>query len=160
MKYAASRLVLAFVLSCVAMCLSAAQEQRVLLSFDNAGHQVSKIVRPDMDQSSLREEKIRPKENHQRPDFDLLASQLRPGFALLVWLDDEGYAHARTQEPDPRISHAPAHISGVHGSRLGTASGAWLVSGPVSATGVRIFLASNPALDLAAEQWQVSLEDR
>jgi len=138
-----------------------AADQRVLLSFDNAGHQVRQVVRPTVYQGSFLAEKNAEKNSHEpkthKPDVDLLASQQLPGTALLLWLDDEGYLHARTDESDPRVSHAPAHINSSAGSRQGNLSGAWLVTGPASATSLKIFLASDPALGLAAEQWHISL---
>ncbi|MFK7860888.1 MAG: hypothetical protein AB8B64_18870 [Granulosicoccus sp.] len=144
------------------LCLSIpvfADEQRVLLSFDNAGHRVSQIVRPHSEKSLRQNVTASLARPLMQPDMDKLISLLAPGIAMLVWIDDEGNFHAGTNEPDPRISHAPNHIDGADGTKQGNISGAWLVSGPVAATRVTILLPSNPSLGLAYEQWQVSLTD-
>lgn len=134
-----------------------ADDQRILLSFDNSGHQVRQIVRSPP--RTLRESSADGVSTVVRGlrDIQVLIAELQPGVAVLLWADDDGHIHARTEEPDPRISHAPAHIDGSSKSRSGNTSGAWLIGGPEEATSVTILLPSDPSLGLAFEQWDVQL---
>lgn len=156
MKSRALTLVYGLCLLCITS-VTAAGEQRVLLSFDNAGHHVRHVVKLKRTTTTNPLTKNPLVLNLERPDINALMRQLQPGVALLVWTDNEGYAHLHTREPDPRISHAPAHINRAGASRLGQAAGAWLITGPDVATMVTILLPSDPSLGLASEQWAVSL---
>lgn len=136
--------------------LAEASELRVLLAFDNAGHQVRQIVRNEHG-TSIIDKPPAPAENLVFPDISALGSGLERGFARLVWLDEQGYVSAVTQEPDPRVSHAPTHISGADGSRVGERKGAWLVTGPNDARSLVILMPGDERVGLAFEQWEVLL---
>lgn len=133
-----------------------ANELRVLLAFDNAGHHLRQIVRNnhgtsifDVPQASLADGIL--------PDIEALGAELERGLARLVWLDEQGFVSAVTQEPDPRISHAPTHITGDDGSRVGERKGAWLVTGPDNAQSLVILMPDDDRMGLAFEQWEVFL---
>lgn len=146
--------------TCLCLVFSAgntfADDQRVLLSFDNAGHKVQQIVRPLS--RAMQVEKLGKSEPRiEVPDVNVLISKLQPGFATLVWMDAEGFQHSTSTAPDPRVSHAPAHITGVDESRVGERDGAWLITGPLVASSVLILLPADPSVGLAFEQWDVPL---
>jgi len=82
---------------------------------------------------------------------------LEPGKGLIVWTDSEDHLHATIRQPDPRISRSPLHIENAENSRFGRESGAWLITGPASASRVIIVMPANPALGLALERWEVDL---
>ncbi len=141
--------------------IAAEGQQRVLLSFDDAGHQVRKIVRIEA-KNTLQ---VRPSEPDtqvldtlaEESYLDTLISQLKPGNATLVWLDESGRWYANTSEPDPRVAHAPSHINGRSQGRVGDVVSAWLVTGPESARFLTILLPEDASLALAFEQWNINL---
>lgn len=131
-------------------------EIRVLLSFDNSGHQVRNIIRSKLAPSLLPQPAL-----INTPEGEYLEEQLaalQPGRATLLWLDKQGNWYPSTNEPDPRVAHSPAHITGAENTRVGESSGAWLVSGPGSASRLIILLPRNTSLGLGFEQWNVFLE--
>lgn len=132
-----------------------ASEQRILLSFDNSGHQVSKIIHSKAQSIQAEPTLIRAPEGNY---LQAAVADLRPGQATLLWQDDQGNWYPKSQAPDPRVSHAPAHISGAENSQVSEVSGAWLVSGPGKASRLIILLPRNTALGLGFEQWDVVLD--
>lgn len=134
-----------------------AVEQRILLSFDNAGHKVEQIVRPQS-RAKIGQALGKPTTGTAVPDINTLIAGLQSGFATLVWVDSEGSLQSISTEPDPRVSHAPAHISGVDESRVGERDGAWLITGPQHASSVMILLPADKTVGLAFEQWDVLLD--
>jgi len=157
MKFMTCRLI-CFLCLAGMMTTVIASEQRVLLSFDNSGHQVRKIVYPEA-QPMLLQPATPDATARQRSQIDVqsLIATLEPGTARLIWKDDDGLVAANTEVPDPRILHAPGHVSGPNKSLLGQKSGAWMVEGPQSATSVMILLPAHLSLGLAFEQWEVLL---
>ena len=156
MRCLALKLLSIVCLSCITSSVFAG-EQRVLMSFDNSGHHVRHIANLESTRtlrSGIKNSRVTTLE---RPDIEAMISELQPGVALIVWTDDEGYLQLKTEEPDPRVSHAPAHINGAGASRLGQRAGAWLVIGPDSATSITILLPSDASLGLGFEQWEVLL---
>ena len=79
------------------------------------------------------------------------------GFATLTWFDASGVEMTQTEVPDPRIVHSPSHVDGVNASRNAISEGAWLVSGPDSASSVRVSLPESTILGLAAQSWNLPL---
>lgn len=156
MKFCVLMLFRALCVLCVSSIVIAG-EQRVLMSFDNSGHHVRHIVMSQSRRSMQSTVKDNAASHIEHSDIEALISRLRPGFALLVWKNNAGHSNVQTKVPDPRVSHAPAHINGSGKSRLGKREGAWLVVGPDSATSVNILLPANPSLGLGFEQWEVSL---
>ncbi len=132
-------------------------EQRVLLSFDEAGHHVRQIVRTDGALMTLRSDEATSRSiPSEKPGLQSLIAQLEPGTARLIWRDESGQMVSNTEEPDPRISRAPAHIVGE--GRVGSkADGAWLVTGPGSGKMLTILLPADPSVALSFEQWDVYL---
>lgn len=142
----------------VAPVSAKASELRVLLAFDDSGHQVRRIVRSRQG-TSIIDKAEAPVAAMVLPDISLLSADLKRGFARLVWLDDQGYVSAVTQEPDPRVSQAPNHITGAHGSRVAERKGAWLVTGPDSALSLLILMPGDETVGLGYEQWEVRLDN-
>ena len=145
-------------MSAIASAMAQADELRVLLSFDNAGHQVRQIIRNDRSTSIISKPQAAVAEL-MLPDISVLGAELERGMARLIWLDDQGYVAAVTQEPDPRVSHSPTHITGANGSRIGEREGAWLVTGPVDALSLVILMPGDDRVGLAFEQWDVPLDE-
>jgi len=148
----------------LAMCLMAsgsmpalADEVRVLLAFDHAGHQVREVVRIERG-TSIFDVPPALSTDRQLPNFSELGSKLKRGLARLVWLDEQGFVSAVTQEPDPRLAHGPQHIVGDLSSRVGEKKGAWLVSGPDDAKSLVILMPIDERVGLAFEQWEVYLD--
>ena len=137
---------------------SQAAEQRVLLSFDNAGHRVEKILHTD-NRQVLAETPDPQEDNAVVPDLPALQNELIAGFVIVLWLDDQGLQQASTKVPDPRLSHGPSHVDGLSKSRHGERSGAWLVTGPSEATQLLVLLPEDLSLGLGFEMWEVSLAD-
>lgn len=79
------------------------------------------------------------------------------GFVRLAWFDLSGNELTQTEVPDPRIVHSPSHTDGINASRNGLAVGAWLASGPDSATSVTVSFPESTILGLAAEFWALDL---
>ncbi len=129
-------------------------EQRVLLSFDNSGHHVRQIIHSE---AQVLQAEPTPLLETELNYLQAAVADLVPGQAMLLWQDDEGGWYPRSQVPDPRVSHAPAHIFGAENSQVGDVSGAWLVSGSGRASRLIILLPRNTALGLAFEQWDVAL---
>ena len=149
----------ALILLCAILSATAqASEQRVLLSFDNAGHHVRQVVRTDRS-TSIIDKTQAPVADLVLPDISALGAELERGMARLVWLDGQGYLSAVTQEPDPRVAHSPNHITGAVGSRIGERKGAWLVTGPDDAHSLVILMPGDERIGLAFEQWEVRLDD-
>ncbi len=150
---------LAILLSSTSTYLSAqASELRVLLAFDNAGHHVRQIVSNNQGTSIFDEPQASLADDGILPDIEALGAELERGLARLVWLDEQGFVSAVTQEPDPRISHAPTHITGDDGSRVSERKGAWLVTGPDNAQSLVILMPGDERVGLAFEQWEVLLD--
>lgn len=135
-----------------------AVEQRVLLSFDNAGHRVEKILHTD-NRQVLTDTPVPQEFIAVAPDLPALQKELVPGFVIVLWLDDQGLQQASTKVPDPRLSHGPSHVDGLSKSRHGERSGAWLVTGPSEATQLLVLLPEDLSLGLGYEMWEVSLAD-
>ena len=150
----------------LAMCLTAgallpalAGEVRVLLAFDNAGHQVREILRIERGTSIFDGSPVQSTDR-QLPNLSELGSELERGLARLVWLDEQGLVSAVTHEPDPRLAHGPQHIVGDLSSQVGDRKGAWLVSGPDDARSLVILMPIDERVGLAFEQWEVYLDSR
>lgn len=79
------------------------------------------------------------------------------GFIRLIWKSADGVQLAQTLLPDPRIVHSPAHVQGVQASRAGLKSGAWLATGPSTASSVEIYMPESASLGLTQEFWTLSL---
>lgn len=134
----------------------AAGEISVLLSFDNSGHQVvlvRSVGSPDAPASATPESSI----GNEILDMSTLIKELESGTATLVWKDENGHLQSRTYEPDPRVTRSPGHIDGEAGTRVGERKGAWLVSGPDTATSLTILLPGDVAVGLGFEQWEIAL---
>lgn len=148
-----------------AAAVSAEGQQRVLLSFDNAGHHVSQIVRVGVNNKTLSvssstrltARSVERGAVANALDLETLIAQLEPSVATLMWLDENGSTIRNTTEPDPRISHAPTHVSAYGEGRVGESEGAWLVTGPGSGKFLTILLPADTSLALAFEQWTVDL---
>ena len=147
-----------FLMFAIASSMAQASELRVLLSFDNAGHEVRQIIRNDRGTSIFDKEVAAATAQSILPDINALGAELDQGMARLVWLNDQGYISAVTQEPDPRVSHSPTHITGADGSRIGERKGAWLVTGPEDAISLVILMPGDDKVGLAFEQWEVRLD--
>lgn len=128
-------------------------EQRVLLSFDSVGHELIKVVRTH-NASSKRAKAVIPS---RVVDIESMYEGLSAGVATLIWTDADGYLQGKTTAPDPRISRGPAHIIGLDKSLQAVSEGAWLVSGPQSASRLIILMPNYEALDLSFERWEVEL---
>lgn len=157
LKHSVLQTALAIVLmSAGASAWAQANELRVLLAFDNAGHHVRQVVRINHGTSIFNAPQASVADR-VLPDIAVLGAQLERGLARLVWLDEQGFVSAVTQEPDPRISHAPTHITGDYGSRVGERKGAWLVTGPDDARSLVILMPGDERVGMAFEQWEVFL---
>jgi len=133
-----------------------AAEVRVLLSFDNSGHRVEQIMQFDSATHALSQRPVNAvPEQNQTLESAILS--LQPRMATLIWLDAQGRWRAQTTEPDPRVAHSPAHIDGTDSGLVGEVAGAWLVSGPDSASSLTILLPADVTLGLGFEQWTLSL---
>lgn len=155
------QLALYIFLCCSSITAAMAGEINVLLSFDSAGHKVvlvRHIASTSKHPSKISEAKEADKIEIE--DMDMLINTLQPSVATLVWKDDQGTWQSRTQEPDPRVTRSPGHIDGVSAGQFSEREGAWLVSGPDTATSLTILLPADIGLGLGFEQWDVSVKTR
>ena len=131
-----------------------ANDQRVLLSFTEAGHEVKNIWYTGASKARIKEPLLTPTQTKR---FDP-ASEAYPesGNALVIWLDSQGLEMSRTIEPDPRLSHAPSHILGTSQSILGGREGAWLITGPAESVSVYIILPGDLSAGLGPERWELA----
>jgi len=85
---------------------SEASQVRVLLSFDNSGHHVRKVV---FTADTLSTPAIE-KRDILAADLELpsLEDRLESGMATIIWSNNRMETIAVTTEPDPRLSHSPA----------------------------------------------------
>jgi len=152
-----------YLLTMLAVCIVAAigtssvlaDEQRVLIRFDDSGHQVKNVWQTGANTGKIKEPLAR---SSQTMPFDAAAlSYPEPGSALVVWLDSQHVELLRSFEPDPRLSHAPSHINGAGQSRIGGREGAWLITGPVLAVSVYIMLPADLSVGLGPERWELAL---
>lgn len=145
----------AFLLAGCLLCASGhtLAEQRVLLSFDHAGHELRKLVQTD----NATYKRFKSTITSQVADIESMYQDLTPGVVTLVWTDADGYLERKTTAPDPRISRAPAHIDGLDKSLQTVTQGAWLVTGPQSASRLIILMAAHESLNLPFERWEVEL---
>lgn len=129
-------------------------EQRVLLSFDHAGHELKQVVRTD----NLSYGRSKAETAQETVDIESFYQSLTPGVVMLFWTDADGHLQATTTAPDPRISRGPSHIEGIDKSLQTVSQGAWLVSGPQTANRLIILMAAYEILDLPFERWEVELD--
>ena len=135
---------------------SEASQVRVLLSFDNSGHHVRKVV---FTADTLSTPAIE-KRDILAADLELpsLEDRLESGMATIIWSNNRMETIAVTTEPDPRLSHSPAQRFQADKTRLSKPAGAWLVDGPASASNLTILLPASFRFRLGFEQWAISLE--
>lgn len=118
---------------------------RVLMRFDESGHQMHRIIRIDSISSELRLSK------RLADTIKLLSAE---NSATVEWMDASSEVIKREVISDPRITHAPATGELAHAILL---QGAYMLTGPTGSMTVIIQLPANSAIGLQAERWRVEL---
>ena len=119
-------------------------DTRVMVRFDETGHYSHRVVKTE---SSAVESALDTLKKPENPT---------PGSAYVRWLDDTGQLLQISPITDPRLTHAP-----LDGSRdLAWAvirEGAYIVSGPSSATLLEVTLPAKSTPQLLKEVWKIDL---
>ena len=168
------------ILSLLLLAGSAVADIRVLLRFDSSGHYVHRIIQLSSQQATDASklaitsriqpflnpatqlsvspiERARSWRNARVPEIRNRQKSSSARFTTLTWFDSTGTELVKTEVPDPRIIHSPLHVDDSNASLVGLIEGAWMVSGPESASSVIVSLAELPTLGLAAEFWNLDL---
>ncbi len=115
---------------------------RLLIKFDQTGHAVHNFYRQAGDHNRLA--------GHS--DTTHLADSMH-----VRWIDSTGRVLETTDEPDPRLAHAPPADDSARPTHIALTEGAYLISGPLAAVMLEIDLAEQPLLALAAEHWTLMI---